>query len=159
MGKFVHLQPDDIVWCAGLFVGEGHCSLKKDKRGAGYQYIMLSVQMTDERAVRRFGDTFRLKVYSYGPYRSGCKVAFRVVASNATAERILRLLYPQLADTQKGDQVQALFEAAGLLPLNLEPQTEYFIGRPPGKPQTEEHRARIGAAVRAAHRAKGVLRA
>lgn len=119
---------------------------------------MLAVRMTDERAVGRFGDTFRLEVYSYGPYRPGCKVAFRVVAANATAERILRLLYPHLVDTDKGDRVRALFEAVGLPPLGLEPHTEYIVGRPPGKPHSEEHKARIGAAVGAAHRKRGALR-
>jgi hypothetical protein len=157
MVDFVHVPLSEIAWCAGFFVGEGYCSLKKDKRGVGYEYLMLAVQMNDERAVRRFGEAFRLKVYSYGPYRPGGKVVFRVVASNMTAERILRLLYPHLVDTDKGEQVRAAFEAARLPSPSREPSTEYALGRPPGKPHSEEHKARIGAAVRAAYRKKGTL--
>lgn len=159
MADFVHVPLAEIIWCAGLFVGEGYCSLKKDKRGMGYEYLMLAMQMNDDCAIQRFGDAFRLKVYSYGPYSPSLKVVFRVVASNTRAERILRLLYPHLVDTDKGDQVRAAFEAARLPPLGLEPSTEYAVGRPPGKPHSEEHKARIGAAVRAAYRKKGALRA
>ncbi len=111
---------------------------------------MLAVNMCDEVAVGKFAAIFALQVRVCGPYRAERRPAFRTTASGKRALAILQLLYPYMADTEKGARCLAAVERIGFGALHTERETQYLIARHPYERKTVERRERIGTGRRAA---------
>lgn len=137
-----------LLWAGGLFVGEGSVQLieqaAKAREGL-YRYSRLSLKMLDGRSVARFGQTFGLRIRDY-PHNSDRRV-YQVRVAGEGAVRILRALYPYLATTTKGEQVNRVLARAGLAPvgaddgLSLFPGTELQLGREPSQQSERRPRA------------------
>jgi hypothetical protein len=101
----------DLAWAAGLFAGEGSCIVIRRKTRT---YMFLSIQMLDERSVQRFASIFDKRVETYPLYYDKSRRTYRVSGAGRTAEAILRVMWPYLEGTDKGDQVERVARECGV---------------------------------------------
>jgi hypothetical protein len=119
---------DDLSWAAGLFVGEGTIFIQHRRKGTEKEqrYITVSLLMTDERTVKRFREivtpyaTYTRKrtkpnaLNGFTPKRPNSKPVFQFTMTGSGAVGVARTLYPYLAGTDKGDQMERVFKQMGL---------------------------------------------
>lgn len=105
----------DIAWAAGLVCGEGSVFITRVKKGdTTYRYLRLTVEMYDERAVRRFVEITGSGYFQTVLRRHNDHVLHRAISTGQSAVRILTMLWPYLRDTDKGDQAARRAEELGL---------------------------------------------
>lgn len=112
----------DLVWCAGLFVGEGCTYLHRGR------YLTIKISMHDMRAVMRFFQTtqpFLLPTRGTRPsnprvimepytYHGEPKTNYTVRYGGNPALGVARALFPYLEGTDKGDQMVRVAREAGV---------------------------------------------
>ena len=104
----------EVAWASGLFVAEGHARvITRRARGKSYRHPMLSVSMLDRGAIENFALAIGARPYSFPYYEDKSRTCHRVQISGMSAEMALRAMYPFLSDTDKGDQIRAVFSALG----------------------------------------------
>ena len=102
----------DAAWAAGLFVGEGWVGATYR---SGLPSVDLSVGMLDERSVNRFARLFDRRVYVEKLGYDASRVRLVARACGRSAEGVLRVLWPHIVGTDKGDQARDACLRAGVL--------------------------------------------
>lgn len=99
----------EIAWAAGLFEGEGSCFI-----GSGQRQPRVSLQMTDEDAVRRFHAAIgRGNVRAYEPVGNQHKATWQwSVQSKDDVLFVLALLWPYLGDRRREAAAEVIERAA-----------------------------------------------
>ena len=101
------LSDTDIAYLAGVFDGEGHISVLKDKRGHNAYSLHLIINITSLETVYRFRDSFGGTVganTSENNKRKG-KPIYRWVVCGKRAESVLRTLFPYLHIKRKEAEI------------------------------------------------------
>lgn len=139
----------DAAWAAGLFAGEGYCGVHRRR---DLFYVHISMQMLDERSIHRFARMFERRVGAYPLAYDKTRLRFVVRASGRAAEGILRVMWPHITGTDKGDQIRAACLRTGVLgwvdgTATMIRPVRRERGRAAMSPQTKEriaagHRAR-----------------
>jgi len=93
---------EDVIWCAGLFEGEGTITVSKIPSGNIYPRI--KIKMCDKDALDKFASTFGLKVQSVQKdksWQTHWKEAWYTDVCGVKAIAILYMLYPWLGLRRK----------------------------------------------------------
>lgn len=107
----------DLLWAAGLFVGEGYVtSIKRQAKRSGrvHRYLAFALKMLDGRSVERFAAAFGLRFQMREHERDAERCVFDVRAAGAGAKAVLETLCPELIGTVKADQTANVFRNVGL---------------------------------------------
>lgn len=119
----------ELVWAAGLMVGDGTTHLRKNSGGRA-PCAALAVAMQDERAVARFARAITpylpLRAVSGGWSKqdlpppsakvfkkSNGKTYYQCMLTGNRAVAAAQALYPWLQGTDKGDQMRKVLAALG----------------------------------------------
>ena len=96
------MNDTDLAYIAGLFDGEACIRVKKtqaykcqDRQTPGY-HAAVHIHMVDEEAIKFVAETLGGWYYREKPHSAQGRPLYRWSASDAAAERILRLLLPYL---------------------------------------------------------------
>jgi Trp operon repressor len=110
----------ELIWAAGLFVGEGCAYLHKQR---GYNYPGLTIMMYDQRAMERFRNAVlpyvgqRVKSKQVGininpASVNGERRGYVITIVGRPAEGVFAALMPWMENTDKGDQVLRILRTA-----------------------------------------------
>jgi hypothetical protein len=141
----------DAAWAAGLFVGEGWCGvIRRGER----RYIQISIQMLDREALRHFAAMFDRHMLQFRLPYDKTRFCYRVNAAGRSAEAIVRLMWPHLAETAKGAQIERACREVGVMGwidgTATEPRAPRDGGnQKTGTRQTAETRAKMSATQKA----------
>lgn len=96
------MNRESIIWCAGLFEGEG--SITESKLPSGKIYPRIKVKMCDKDSVQKFADTFDipcLNVTKDKSWQTHWKDAWYCSVTGKKAYAILVALFPWLGNRRQ----------------------------------------------------------
>lgn len=98
--KFV-LNPDEIIWCAGFWDGEGCCYLQKTSRG--HRRLRMSITQKDIRPLQRFQRAMNMgKIYGPRPQPPHTHYLY---FNRQESLKLIELLLPHLCEP-KVEQIE-----------------------------------------------------
>lgn len=121
-----------LIWCAGLFDGEG--CLSSSMSVDGNVTLSLSLGMSHEPSVRRFAEAFGLGVYEHRLTKVGRKRMWNTWASGPAVALIVQQLKPYLFTKTRQAEIALLL-------------AQHLTGRCGQEPTEEENLQRLKLSV------------